>query len=211
MVAIAATAIITLVILMETLLPSCSLTSNAHRKVDNGPEGTACERLAACESRAMDIYETPLPGIGVRYEFTAESGDHIGVIVRRDGRRDVALYDRADPDACKGTMELSEGDASKVAELLGGTNITARLDSLRHMVEGLAIEWVSMPSTGGLTGKTIGDGHIRTATSASVVAVIRGEHGIPGPGPDFTFEPGDTVLVMGGTESVREAREILTG
>lgn len=159
----------------------------------------------------MDIYETPLPGIGVRYEFTSESGDHVGVIVRRDGKRDVALYDRVDPDSCKGTMELSEGDAGKLAELLGGTNITARLDSLRHMVEGLAIEWVIMPAQGGLTGKTIGDGHIRTSTSASVVAVIRGEKGIPGPGPDFRFEEGDTVLVMGATDHVGEARRILIG
>lgn len=159
----------------------------------------------------MEIYETPLPGIGVRYEFTSELGDHVGVVVRRDGRRDVALYDRVDPDSCTGTMELSEGDAGKLAELLGGTNITARLDSLRHMVEGLAIEWVSMPEDGGLTGKTIGDGHIRTSTSASVVAVIRGSQGLPGPGPDFRFEPGDTVLVMGGTDAVREARSILMG
>ncbi len=159
----------------------------------------------------MEIYETPLPGIGVRYEFTSELGDHVGVVVRRDGRRDVALYDRQDPDSCRGTMELTEGDAGKLAELLGGTNITVRLESLRHMVEGLAIEWVTMPDSGGLTGKTIGDGHIRTTTSASVVAVIRDDSGIPGPGPDFRLEAGDTVLVMGGADAVRQARTILMG
>ncbi|WP_291378937.1 TrkA C-terminal domain-containing protein [Demequina sp.] len=159
----------------------------------------------------MEIFETPLPGIGVRYEFTSELGDHVGVVIRRDGKRDVALYDRQDPDSCRGTMELTQSDAGKLAELLGGTNITARLDSLRHMVEGLAIDWVTMPDSGGLTGKTIGSGHIRTATSASVVAVIRGDEGIPGPGPDFTLEPRDTVLVMGGDDAVGEARAILIG
>jgi TrkA domain protein len=159
----------------------------------------------------MEIYETPLPGIGVRYEFTSESGDHVGVVVRRDGKRDVALYDRQDPDSCKGTMELSEGDSSKLAELLGGTNITARLESLRHMVEGLAIEWVTMPASGGLSGKTIGDGHIRTVTSASVVAIIRHDAGIPGPGPEFALAPGDTVLVMGSEDAVSKARTILIG
>lgn len=159
----------------------------------------------------MEIYETPLPGIGVRYEFTSESGDHVGVVLRRDGKRDVALYDRQDPDSCKGTMELSAGDASKLAELLGGTNITARLDSLKHMVDGLAIEWITMAAEGGLTNKTIGDGHIRTATSASVVAVIRNDSGIPGPGPGFMLEAGDTVLVMGSDEAVRKARAILIG
>lgn len=159
----------------------------------------------------MEIFETPLPGVGVRYEFTSESGDQVGVVVRRDGKRDIAMYDREDPDSCTGVLELSEPDAAVLAELLGGTNITTRLESLPHMVEGLAIDWVTMPSTGGLTGKTIGDGHIRTATSASVVAVIRDDEGIPGPGPGFVFAPGDTVLVMGSDDAVRAARAILIG
>jgi len=159
----------------------------------------------------MELFETPLPGVGVRYEFTAEGGDHVGVVVRRDGKRDIALYDQEDPDSCRGTIELSEGDASKVAELLGGTNITARLEELKHDVEGLAIEWVTIPDAGGLSGKTIGDGQIRSETSASVVAVIRGETAFPGPEPTFTFSPGDTVLVMGSALAVRQASSILTG
>lgn len=159
----------------------------------------------------MDIYETPLPGVGVRYEFTAEGGDHVGVVIRRDGKRDIALYDREDPDACRGTVELSEGDAGKLAELLGGTNITARLEDLRHSIVGLAIEWVTMPRAGGLVGRTLAEGKIRTLTSASVVAVIRGDQGIPGIEPSFVFAAGDTVLVMGSDEAVDRAAHILTG
>ena len=159
----------------------------------------------------MEIFETSIPGIGVRYEFAAETGDHVGVVVRRDGKRDIAFFKDADPDACVGTLELSEGDAGKVAELLGGTVITTRLDELRHNVEGLAMEWVTMPETGGLTNRTIADGKIRTETSASIVAVIRAEEVNPGPGPDFTFEPGDTVLIMGSADAVSAATTILTG
>lgn len=68
-----------------------------------------------------------------------------------------------------------------------------------------------MPGEGGLTGGTIADGKIRTDTSASVVAVIRNEQVNPGPGPDFVFEAGDTVLVMGSTAAVAAATAILTG
>lgn len=159
----------------------------------------------------MELFETKLPGIGVRYDFTTEGGDRVGVVVRRDKRRDIAIYDREDPDSCRGTVELSEGDAGRIAELLGGTTITERLEQLRHTVEGLAIEWVTMPKKGGLSNKTIADGKIRTLTSASVVAVIRGEHGVPGPGPSFEFVPGDVVLVMGDSEAVHAAASILTG
>jgi TrkA domain protein len=159
----------------------------------------------------MEMFETKLPGMGVRYEFTTESGDRVGVVIRRDGKRDVAIYDRADPDACRGTIELSEGDAGRLAELLGGTTITERVEVLRHTVEGLAIEWVTMPEAGGLTNKTIADGKIRTVTSASVVAVIRGDHAVPGPGPHFEFVAGDVVLVMGDSRAVGAASTILTG
>ncbi len=159
----------------------------------------------------MEIFETKLPGIGVRYEFDTEGGDRAGVVVRRDGKRDIVVYDRADTDAAIGTLELSEGDAATVAELLGGTNITVRLEQLRHDVEGLAIEWVTMPEVGGLTDRTIADGKIRTRTSASIVAVVRGDHAVPGPGPSFEFLKGDHVLVMGDTEAVSEASTILTG
>jgi len=78
-------------------------------------------------------------------------------------------------------------------------------------LQGLAIEWVTMPASGGLSGMTIGEGRIRTTTSASVVAVIRGDSDIPGPGPEFTLEAGDTVLVMGSENAVGQARVILTG
>ncbi len=159
----------------------------------------------------MEIFETKLPGIGVRYEFTTEAGDRAGVVIRRDGIRDIVVYDRADVDAAVGTIELSEGDAAAIAELLGGTSITVRLEQLRHDVEGLAIEWVTMPDSGGLTEQTIADGHIRTRTSASVVAIVRGDHAVPGPGPSFEFLAGDQVLVMGDTEAVTEATRILTG
>ena len=159
----------------------------------------------------MEIFETKLPGIGVRYEFTTDAGDSAGVVIRRDGTRDIVIYDRADADAAVGTIELSEGDAAAIAELLGGTNITVRLEQLRHDVKGLAIEWVTMPDSGGLTEQTIADGHIRTRTAASVVAVVRGDHAVPGPGPNFEFLAGDQVLVMGDTEAVTEATRILTG
>lgn len=159
----------------------------------------------------MDLIESRLPGVGIRYEFSTESGDHVGVVVRRDGKRDVAIYDRADPDSCKGTVELTESDAARLAELLGGTTITARVEGLRHTVEGLAMEWVTMPPAGGLTRKTIADGRIRTLTSASVVAVMRGTHAVPGPGPSFEFVEGDVVLVMGDTKAVAAATAILTG
>jgi TrkA domain protein len=68
-----------------------------------------------------------------------------------------------------------------------------------------------MPSNGGLTGRSIGDGAVRTATGASVVAVIRGAVSVPGPGPTFLFEPGDVALVTGSVDGVQAAARLLAG
>lgn len=159
----------------------------------------------------MEVFETPLPGVGSRYDFTTGAGDHLAIVARRDRRRDLVLYDDDDPDACKASIELTGEESGVIVELLGGTKLTERLGELRHEVEGLAIEWVTTPPSGALTGRTIGEGRIRTNTGASVVAVIRDHRSIPGPGPEFRFEPGDIVLVIGSIAGVQAAAAILTG
>jgi TrkA domain protein len=160
---------------------------------------------------AVELFETPLPGVGVRYEFTSAAGDRVGVIVRRDARRELLLYDEEDPDACRDSVSLTGEEAATLVELLGGTKVTERVADLRHEVEGLSIEWVTLEAGRGLSGRSIGDGRIRTQTGASVVAVIRGERSIPGPGPECVLEPGDVALVVGSIEGVSAAQRLLTG
>lgn len=159
----------------------------------------------------MEVFETRLPGVGVRYEFATDAGDRLGVVVRRDGMREVAVYDGDDPDKCRAAVTVAPSEAAVLVELLGGSKLTERLADLRHEVEGLSIEWVTMRADAGLTGRTIGEGRIRTDTGASVVAVIRGDTSFPGPGPDFRFEAGDVVLVMGGAQAVDAAVARLAG
>ncbi len=159
----------------------------------------------------MELFETPLPGVGVRYEFTSAAGDRLGVIVRRDTRRELLLYDEKDPDACRDTVSLTGEEAATLVELLGGTKVTERIGDLRHEVEGLSIEWITLEPGRGLSGRTIGDGRIRTETGASVVAVIRGDRSIPGPGPDFELLAGDVALVVGSIDGVQVAQRLIAG
>ncbi len=159
----------------------------------------------------MEVFETRLPGSGIRYEFTSLAKDHLGVVVRRDGRRELLLYDVDDPDSCRTSIELTSEESAVLVELMGGSKVTERIGDLRHEVEGLSIEWVTMSPSGGLTGHAIGDGAIRTKTGASVVAVIRDGISFPGPGPAFVFEPGDVALVTGSVDGVQAAARLLAG
>lgn len=159
----------------------------------------------------MEIFETSLPGVGVRYEFDTVDGRKVGVLVHRDGQRELLIYDEKDCDSCNDVVHLSVQESASLVELLGGTKITERISDLRHEVRGLSIEWVNVADDAPLVGRTIGDGRIRTASGASVVAVLRGDESHPGPGPEFRLMSGDTVLLTGSAAGVEMARRIIAG
>jgi K+:H+ antiporter subunit KhtT len=156
-----------------------------------------------------DIRETNLPGIGVRHDFTTADGARIGVLVRRDGRREILVYDRKDPDACSVRMQLSASDTQTLSELLGAGRVTEAVSAVRQQIEGLAIEWIDVGTTSPAIGHTIADLQLRTRTGASVVAIIRGDTTVPAPEPGFVFEPREVVVAVGTDEGLATLRSIL--
>ncbi|MFW2381580.1 MAG: cation:proton antiporter regulatory subunit [Acidimicrobiales bacterium] len=152
--------------------------------------------------------ETKLPGVGVRHEFTTEAGDVIGVLVHHDGRRDLLMYDRVDPDSCASTTGLSSKDSRALAEMLGASQIAESLRAVQN-VAGLAIEWIEIPTDSPLESTTIADGEFRQRTGASIVAVLRAGDSIPAPGPDFVLLGGDTVVAVATQEGAAALRELI--
>jgi TrkA domain protein len=157
------------------------------------------------------IEETRLPGVGVRHEFTTRAGKRIGVLAHRSGHRELLIYDEADPDACRETVRLDEEDSHTLAELLGADQITERITNLQQSVEGLALDWLTIPPGSAYAGATIGDTQLRRRTGVSVVAIIRDDQTIPAPGPEVRLEPGDSAVVVGPAECIQKAFELLQG
>lgn len=155
------------------------------------------------------VRETKLPGVGVRHEFTTEEGNDIGVIVHRDGRREIVRYDKADPDACTTVANLSEHDTQTLAEILGVSHVTETVAEIRQEIDGLSIEWVDIPANSGLVGTSIGDGQFRTKTGSSIVAIMRGSTPVPAPGPDFVLAAGDVAVAVGTNEGLAALRTLL--
>ena len=155
-----------------------------------------------------EVTETALPGVGVRHEFTASSGKRIAVVSHRGGWQDIVVYGEDDPDACSTVLRLDADDAQTLAELLGAVHIAEALVALQR-VQGLALDWFTVPEGSTAVGRTIGEGRYRTHTGASVVAVIRGSTTVPAPGPDFVFEAGDVAVAIGTTDSLARLRELL--
>jgi TrkA domain protein len=155
------------------------------------------------------VRETKLPGVGVRHDFTTEDGTAIGVLVHRDGRREILVYDTGDPDACSSLVSLSSSDSRTVSELLGASQVTEVVSVVQQNIEGLAIEWIEVTATCSMDGTTIGDGQYRTKTGASIVAVIRDDQSIPAPGPDFELLTNDVIVAVGTSEGLKMLRNLI--
>ena len=155
------------------------------------------------------VRETKLPGVGVRHDFTTEAGVPMGVLVHRDGRRQIMLYDGADPDSCTSLITLSAGDSRTLNELLGGSQVTEAVAAVQQEIEGLAIEWIHLEEDSPAAGHTIGEGAYRTRTGSSVVAIIRDNTSIPAPGPELGLIANDTVVAVGTTEGLATLRGLL--
>ena len=155
------------------------------------------------------VSETPLPGLGVRFEFVTKKGVRLVVLQRQGGRIDLVFYGADDPDTASESVALDEEDARTLAELLGSSRVVEDLGRLRQRIEGLAIDWLPIERGSPFIGRTIGDTGARTRTGVSVVAVVRGEDPIPAPGPEQQLDADDTLVVVGTPRGIEDLVVIL--
>ena len=156
----------------------------------------------------MDIQETNLPGVGLRHDFTTRAGRQLGVVTHRTGRRDLLVYDHSDPDACQEVIRLTDDEADALAELLGAARLVEHLAGLQR-IEGLAIDWLPIRPGSPYAGRAIADTQARSRTGTSIVAILRGDGAIPAPTPDAGLEPGDTLVVVGTANGIKELSKLL--
>jgi TrkA domain protein len=157
-----------------------------------------------------EVSETQLPGVGVRHEFTTAAGERVAVVTHRTGRREIAVYDRGDPDASRPVLHLSPDDARTFAELLGASPVSEAVSAVQQQLEGLAIDWLTILPNSRFAGTTIADGAFRTRTGVSVVAIVRGSTTIPAPEPDQRLEAGDVAVAVGTASGLADLRSLLT-
>jgi len=156
-----------------------------------------------------EIIETSLPGVGLRHEMLCDSGERVGVITRHSGRRDLLVFDRADPDAVSESVSMSPDESRELADLLGGATLVERFEDLRQHVAGLSIDWLPVPERSRFVGRVLGATEMRTRTGVSAIAVLREGTAIPAPGPDETLLGGDTVVVVGLADGIDAVAQLL--
>jgi TrkA domain protein len=159
----------------------------------------------------VDLEETLLPGVGVRYELTTRAGQIIGIVVQREGGAEIVAYDQRDPDRAIGVFRLSPEEADAVAEVLGAPRLTQRFADLSREVPGLQSARFPIRAGSPFDGRTLGDTRARTLTGCSIVAIVRDADVVPSPTPDDGLQAGDVLVAIGSATGLEELDRRLSG
>jgi TrkA domain protein len=143
------------------------------------------------------IERVDLPGVGVRNDVITTNGRRVSVISMRSGERSVAIFDVDDPDACTGSIVMTDDEAVALADLLGTTLTLSHLAGVGDKTLGLFTDEIALPAGSQFVGLPMGDMKARTLTNSSIVAIIRGADVIASPTPQEVFEHGDVIVTVG--------------
>lgn len=159
---------------------------------------------------AVNVVETLLPGVGLKYELHTRSGVPLTIVVNREGGSVLCSYDTHDPDRATLTIPLEDDESQALAGLLSGTTMMHRVEEVTKL-PGLISSRLGVDSGSRYDGRRLGDTRARTRTGCSIVAVVRSGEVITAPGPDLPLKGGDVLVVIGTDTGVSQLRRLLTG
>ncbi|CAJ63166.1 conserved hypothetical protein; putative TrkA domain [Frankia alni ACN14a] len=145
----------------------------------------------------------------MRHDFQTRSGRRLGVVSHHHGRRDLVIYDPDDPDSSRDSIALTAEESDALSELLGAPHIVEKLADISSAFAGLVGEQIAILPDSPFAGRPLGDTQARTRTGASIVAVVRDQIVHASPRPDFRFEAGDIVVVVGTPENTASVAALL--
>lgn len=154
-----------------------------------------------------------LPGIGVCHEIALDEGSRLAVVTRRNGLRDVVVYDNRDADEARIDVVLTEPEANALAELLGGPQLVSSLQGVGDLdqTNGLNVQQLPLDRRSPFVRRPLGDTRARTRTGVSIVAVVRAGTVHPSPGPEFVLQADDLIAVVGTGAAIEALAAILDG
>lgn len=159
----------------------------------------------------MQVEETVLPGLGKRVTFRQLKGaPAISIVIFDDGRKEVYVDpDRLDPLVLKLDAEESR--------LIGQAIVTewrprTIIDYIsRSFQGGMAMDQFTISPESAIVGLTVLDTNLRSATGASIIALVKNGKTLYNPPPSTVIGPGDVVVVIGDEDQLAKARRIIIG
>jgi TrkA domain protein len=158
----------------------------------------------------IDLRETRLPGIGVKYSFRTAAGGRIAVILHNDGRREIYFYEDVDDEDPTAVIDLTDDEARQLGAVIGGAYERPKIvEELELALGELTIEWVPVPDDSPLIGQTLAECGFRAKTGITVIAILRDPEPVAGAQPSDVVLKGDTLVTVGKLGRYKAFRKLL--
>jgi len=158
----------------------------------------------------VDLRETRLPGVGVKYTLRTSQGGRLAVILHNDGQREIYHYERATDDEPSAVIELHDDEARQLGAVIGGAYERPRIVEELEMALGeLQIEWIRVPDDSPAIGKTLAECGLRAKTGVTVIAILREPESISGAQPGDVIQRDDRLVAVGKAGQFAEFRRLL--
>ena len=146
----------------------------------------------------IELRETRLPGVGVKYGFRLDSGGRISLILHNDGKREVYWFRRPDDEEPTAVIALDDDEARQLGAVLGGAYQRPKIvEDLEMALGELQIEWVPVPDTSPWIGKSLAECQFRAKTGITIIAILREPEPVSGAQPSDVIQQGDTLVTVG--------------
>ena len=159
----------------------------------------------------VDLRETRLPGIGIKYVLPLEGGGRLAVILHNDGLREIYWFRRGEDDP-RAVIRLDDDEARQLGAVLGGAYERPKIvEDLEMALGELLIEWVPVPDGSPAIGKSLAELGFRARTGITIIAILREPEPVTGAQPHDVIQRGDTLVTVGKAGAYREFRRLLEG
>jgi TrkA domain protein len=160
----------------------------------------------------VDLRETRLPGIGVKYGFRTSEGGRLAIVLHNDGQREIYFFRHDHDDEPSAVIRLDDDEARQLGAVIGGAYERPKIVEELEMALGeLTIEWVPVPETSPMIGLTLAECGFRAKTGITVIAILREPEPVSGARPDDIVQRGDTLVTVGKAGQYAAFRRILAG
>jgi TrkA domain protein len=145
----------------------------------------------------VQMNETRLPGVGVKYSLPLAAGGRLSVILHNDGKRELYYFKSGD-DEPRAVITLDDDEARSLGAVIGGAYERPKLvEDLEMALGELQIEWIPVPDTSPAIGRTLAECGLRARTGVTVIAILREPEPVSGAQPEDVIQEGDTLVAVG--------------
>ena len=146
----------------------------------------------------VDLRETRLPGVGVKYGFSLSEGGRLAIVLHNDGTREIYFFRHEQDDEPSAVIRLDDDEARQLGAVIGGAYERPKIiEDLEMALGELTIEWVPVPDDSPMVGKTLAECGFRAQTGITVIAILREPEPVSGAQPNDVVQKGDTLVTVG--------------